>query len=165
MFETNFSDANRIAKRGINPRRHWFITSAGTILAITAIAKACSAFGDSRYLLVADPVTGLHFGHLMLATATVEIIIAYLCLFSARETFALTLVAWLSTNFIVYRLALRFLGWHRPCACLGNLTDALHIPPEAADNLLKIALGYLLIGSFFSLFHKLRVAIRPSWKR
>ena len=35
---------------------------------------------------------------------------------------------------------------------MGNLTDALHIPPQTADTAMKIILAYLLIGSYASLF-------------
>jgi hypothetical protein len=35
---------------------------------------------------------------------------------------------------------------------LGNLADALHIPPNVADGALKIILLYLLIGSYGNLF-------------
>jgi len=35
---------------------------------------------------------------------------------------------------------------------MGNLTDALHIPPQIADTAMKIILAYLLIGSYASLF-------------
>ncbi len=31
---------------------------------------------------------------------------------------------------------------------MGSLADALHISPETADSIMKIALSYLLIGSF-----------------
>jgi hypothetical protein len=43
-------------------------------------------------------------------------------------------------------------GYHKPCSCLGNLTDALHIPPPMADTAMKIILAYLLIGSYATLF-------------
>jgi hypothetical protein len=49
---------------------------------------------------------------------------------------------------LVYRLGLWWMDWHRPCNCLGNLTDALHISPQAADNVMKVLLAYLLIGSY-----------------
>jgi hypothetical protein len=45
-----------------------------------------------------------------------------------------------------------WVGWHKPCSCLGNLTDALHIPPQTADTAMKIILAYLLIGSYGNLF-------------
>jgi hypothetical protein len=44
------------------------------------------------------------------------------------------------------------MNWHRPCNCLGNLTDALHISPQTADNIMKLLLAYLLIGSYGLMF-------------
>jgi cbb3-type cytochrome oxidase subunit 3 len=35
---------------------------------------------------------------------------------------------------------------------MGNLADALHIPPQIADTAMKIILAYLLIGSYATLF-------------
>ena len=61
-------------------------------------------------------------------------------------------IAFLATNLAVYRSALWFIGWHRPCNCLGNLADALHVPPQVADNVMKGVLAYLLIGSYGTLF-------------
>jgi hypothetical protein len=43
-------------------------------------------------------------------------------------------------------------NYHKPCPCLGNLTDALHISPQTDNPLVKIILGYLLIGSYTTLF-------------
>jgi hypothetical protein len=62
------------------------------------------------------------------------------------------LVAWLATSLLAYRIGLVAVGYHRPCPCLGNLTDALHIPPQIADTAMKIILAYLLIGSYATLF-------------
>jgi hypothetical protein len=77
-----------------------------------------------------------------------EIVIAAICFFSKWQTLALGLVAWMSTNFLVYRLGLWWMNWKKPCSCLGNLTDALHISPQTADNIMKVLLAYLLIGSY-----------------
>jgi hypothetical protein len=68
----------------------------------------------------------------------------------------LWVIAWLATNFFVYRCGLWWMGWHRPCSCMGNLTDALHIRPEVADNIMKVILAYLLIGSYGLLFWQWR---------
>ena len=62
------------------------------------------------------------------------------------------LVVWLATSFLVYRIGLVWVGYKKPCPCLGNLTDALHIPPQTADTAMKIILAYLLIGSYATLF-------------
>lgn len=130
----------------------WFNVSAGVILAITGIAKACSGLGISKFLAVADPIIGIQFGHLMLVVGILEIAIALVCFCSKQRSMALGLVAWLSTNFVFYRLGLWWMDWHRPCSCLGNLTDALHLSPQIADTVMKIILGYLLVGSYASLF-------------
>jgi len=129
-----------------------FALSAGAIMAITGIAKVWSGLGDSKFLTVVDPIVGIKFGHLMLAVGVAEVAIALVCFFSKSQTLALGLVAWMSTNFVVYRLGLWWMDWHRPCNCLGNLTDALHISPQAADNIMKVLLAYLLIGSYGLLF-------------
>ena len=127
---------------------NWFVLSAGAILAITGIAKVWSGLGSSKFLAVVDPIIGIKFGSLMLAVGVAEIVIALVCFFSKRQTLALSLVAWMSTNFAVYRLGLWWMDWKKPCSCLGNLTDALHISPQTADNIMKVLLAYLLIGSY-----------------
>ena len=134
----------------------WFLLSAGAVLCVTGIAKVWSALGSSKFLEVVDPIVGIKFGHLMLAVGVTENVMALVCFFSKRQTLALALVAWISTSFMVYRLGLWWMDWHRPCSCLGNLTDALHIPPQVADNIMKAVLTYLLIGSYAALFSQAR---------
>ena len=129
-----------------------YILSASAILALTGAAKVWSAFGNAKLLAVADPIVGITFGHLMLVVGMAEIVIALFCFFGKSQKVALGLVAWLATNFVVYRLGLWWVGYHKPCSCLGNLTDALHISPQTADTAMKILLSYLFIGSYTALF-------------
>lgn len=68
--------------------------------------------------------------------------------FSRHQRLATLLVAWLATNFLVYRLGLWWMGWHKPCGCMGSLTSALHLSEQAADNIMKGVLAYLLLGSY-----------------
>lgn len=126
----------------------WFVASAGAILAPTGLAKAWSAIGSARALDVADPIIGIPFRQLLLAVGLLELFIAFFCLFTDKRQFSLLAVAWLSTNFAVYRLGLWWMGWHRPCRCLGNLTDLLHLSPRTADTIMKVVLAYLLLGSY-----------------
>jgi len=148
MSEAVTLQAAELGKRTGGSFPKWFLLSSGVILAITGVAKVWSGLGNSKFLAVVDPIVGLKFGQLMLAVGVVEIVIALVCFFSKRQTLALGLVAWMSTNFLVYRLGLWWMDWHRPCSCLGNLTDALHIRPETADNIMKLLLAYMLIGSY-----------------
>ena len=130
----------------------FFILSAGIILAITGIAKVWSGLGTAKLLAVADPVTGIPFGRLMLTVGVAELVIAIVCFCTKRNKLALNLITWLATNFLFYRVGLWWIGWRGACSCLGNLTDALHVSPQSGDNAMKIILGYLLLGSYFALF-------------
>jgi len=132
----------------------WFIPSAAVILASTGLAKMWSSFGNSKLLEAVDPIIGFKFGQLMLVVGAAEIVVVLVCLCSKRKTLAVGLTAWLATSFVVYRLGLWWMGWHRPCGCMGSLTSALHVSEQAADNIMKAGLAYLLIGSYGVLLWK-----------
>lgn len=132
-----------------------FLVSALIIFSLTGVSKIWAGFGSARVLTTVDPIFGITFGQLMLAAGVAEVVVAILCYSSKRQVLSLGLVAWMSTNFVVYRLGLLWMDWHRPCSCLGSLTEALHIHPDAADNLMKILLMYLIIGSYSLLISRL----------
>jgi len=125
-----------------------FAISAGMILGLTGLAKLWTSFGDVKLLMVADPITGLSFRYMMLLAAVAELAIAAVCLVTKANRLATVLVAWMATNFLVYRLGLWWIGWKKPCGCLGNLTDTLGITPQTADHIIKVLLAYLLVGSY-----------------
>ena len=139
-------------------RQVWFVSSAGVVLGVTALAKTFSAIGPARALDTPDPLIGIPFRQLLLLVGLIELLIAFCCLFTNKRRFSLLLVAWLSTNFLVYRLGLWFIGWHPPCACMGSLAGVLHLSDQAADNIMKGVLAYLLIGSYGLLFWQWRAA-------
>jgi hypothetical protein len=126
----------------------WFLKLAGGVLMLVGLAKAFSAIGPTRALDTIDPLIGLPFRHLFLLVGLAELLIAFCCLFTDRRWFSIWLVAWLSTNFAAYRVGLWFIGWHHPCACMGSLAGMLHLSDQAADNIMKGVLAYLLVGSY-----------------
>src|SRR5665213_674250 len=132
----------------------FFIRSVGALLMITAVAKVISACGSVRILESGDPILVIPFRYVLLIVGALELAVAFTCFFSKRVGLSAKLVAWLSTNFALYRLGLIWVGYQRPCSCLGlgNPTDVLHISPQTADTAMKIILAYLLIGSYASLF-------------
>jgi hypothetical protein len=129
-----------------------FLYFAGALLMITATAKIVSAAGSAQILTYRDPILAISFRDLFLLAGMVEMVIAVACFFAKQMTVQASLVAWLATNFLFYRFGLFLVGYHRPCPCLGNLTDAIHIPPQTADTVMKMILAYLLIGSYGTLF-------------
>jgi hypothetical protein len=140
--------SQKLPGNGTGKWSRWFVLSAGGILLITSLAKIVSAFGKAKVLENTDPVFGISFGHLMLSVGILELAVSGICLLTKKQSLSLGLTAWLATCFLAYRGGLWYLGWQRPCSCLGNLTDALHISPHVADVAMKIVLIYLLVGSY-----------------
>jgi hypothetical protein len=129
-----------------------FKISSGMLLLVTAIAKLVSSFGRAHILQNLDPILAMSFQHVFWIVGLVELIVAGFCFFDRRSRLQVSLVAWLATCFVTYRLGLVLVGYQKPCSCMGNLADALHIPPQIADTAMKIILAYLLIGSYATLF-------------
>ena len=134
--------------------KKWLRFSAGPILIFTGLAKGFSALGSAHILVNVDPLFGLKFSHLMIAASLLELVVGGLCLSGKSGLLAVILVAFLATNLLAYRFGLWLMGWHIPCVCLGNFTDAIHVPPHVADNAMKGVLAYLLIGSYGILIHQ-----------
>jgi hypothetical protein len=134
--------------------------SGGPLLGVTGLAKVFSASGPAHILDTSDPVFGTSFRQLLLLVGLAELFVTFFCLFTDKRRFSLLAVAWISTNFLVYRLGLWFIGWHRPCGCMGSLSDMLHLSPHAADNIMKGVLAFLLIGSYGILLREWRAARR-----
>jgi hypothetical protein len=116
------------------------------------LAKFVGGVGNAPILQIRDPIVGLRFGHLMIAAATLELAVAICCFLSKNLTLPLIFIAWIGTSFLIYRVGLHSIGWQSPCSCLGNLTDAIHVSSQLADNIMKGILAYLLIGSYAILF-------------
>jgi hypothetical protein len=95
---------------------------------------------------------GISFKHLMLLVGIIELVISAICLLCKWARLQVGLLALLATNLWAYRIGLLCVGYHRPCSCMGNLTDVLHISPWVADSMMKTVLAYLLIGSYGALF-------------
>lgn len=125
----------------------WFILSAGIVLLLAGVGKLVSALGEARILDVADPLFVIPFRQLMLTVGFIELAICAICFLAKKRRLALFLVTWLSWNFLVYRTALRLIGWHQPCTCLGALTQAIGVSPRSADFLSQLLAAYLLVGS------------------
>jgi hypothetical protein len=140
-------------------RRHsnWFANTAGAVLLATGTAKVWSSFGHAKVIAVPDPILGLPFGELMALVGGAELVVAVLCFCASVDlSLKIGLVAWLATNFLIYRVALWCIGWHHPCNCMGALAGAIHLPDQVADRIMKGVLVYLLVGSYVLLLCNVR---------
>lgn len=127
----------------------WFLTSCGVILTVTAFAKLVSVTGEVKVLARPDPVfVFLTFRQLFFLVGVLELSVAAV-IFSPtpRVVNKLTLVAWISSVFLAYRIGLWAMGYKGECNCLGHLTDWLGVAPGIADAGMKTILAYLLLGS------------------
>lgn len=141
--------SNRIS---VFPAPKFYVFSAGVIFLITGCAKIWSSFGHAGLLYTNDPIIGIEYRYLLFLTALAELAIAFVCFFSKKSLFPSVLSGWFATTVLLYRIGLSLVGWTKPCSCLGNLTDALHISPILVDNLMKYVIAYLLCGSAFSIW-------------
>jgi len=125
-----------------------FLRSAGVLLVITALAKLISSAGHDRILQISDPIFGMAFRYVFLIVGSLELLIGLYSVFGKRPVFQTLSIAWLSTAFLVYRIGLIGIGYRKPCGCLGNLTGAIGLSPQMADDLMKGVLAFLLAGSY-----------------
>jgi hypothetical protein len=129
-----------------------FFYFAGVLLLLTSAAKLISATGSAHILENQDPILQISFRRIFEFAGSLELVIALVCFFGKRLVLKAGLIAWLSTCFFIYRLGLNWVGYTKPCSCLGNLTDSLHIAPDVADLLMKFILAVLFFGSYSLLF-------------
>ena len=139
-----------------------FIKVSGYLLVITAAAKLISSYGSAGVLKHADPIFQVSFRFVFQATAIVELVVASICLWGKIARFQSGVIAIISSNFLLYRFGLYWMGFHNLCPCLGNLDDMLPISPQAIDIAMKIILAFLLIGSYSALFWLWRDHERPA---
>jgi len=104
---------------------------------------------ENQQLDMPDPIFGLPFRRLMLTLGATELLAAFLCLFTGKKTLSLGLVIWLSINFMVYRIALWNMGWHRSC---GLLIDPLRLSLATTDLIFSLSSTFLLVGSITALW-------------
>ena len=134
-----------------------FRVVAAVILGIAGPAKIWSAMGSSKVLQLPDPIFGISSATTLTAVGMVECGVAVACALERRPRWSLILVAWLSGSFLTYRFGLSWIGWHRPCPCLGVLTEAIGVPPEVASKLMLAVALLLLWGSYSLLLGQRRL--------
>jgi hypothetical protein len=104
-----------------------------------------------------DELLLLNNRELMIGAGLLELVVAGV-LFRSRDTvFSATVLFWLSANFALYRLGMLFTK-NTNCPCLGSLYEKLGLKPEVFDNLVKLIVAYLVLGSIAVLWsYKSRV--------
>lgn len=129
-----------------------FIYSAVVILFVTAAAKIFSATGTVQALSYPDPLLPLPHRQVFYMVGGIELIIsAFLLMKNEGQRIKLTLIAWLATNFLIYRAGLWWSSAPNLCDCLGNLNEKLPISPRTINFVMLAVLVWLLLGSYLLL--------------
>jgi hypothetical protein len=137
-------------------------TAAALLLALSTALFLINLTGAPDLVLPRDPISGLSLRYLFWIIGGLAVLVAWFCLFSERPARTIPWVAWLATNFLIYRIALYFEGCHSLTGFLASVTYAFGLPAKAASVLVDMAFAYLLIGSSAALlYHWLRSSQTP----
>src|SRR2546427_2043297 len=120
------------------------VWASGCVLALSAILKLVSAGGAARILFQADPIFGVTNQQLFIVLGLFEIWVVGVLLRGRNLRTKLLLIAALSTNFLLYRAGVWWLGLRQPCPCLGSAAAWMHANPKTVDTAIKAGLAWLL---------------------
>jgi hypothetical protein len=124
-----------------------YMSSVVVILTLTALAKLYSATGLAKVLDLPEALLPLSNRQALLLLGVIELVIVLALLVGRNDAMKLICVAWLSSNFVLYRLASFLLVVGRPCPCLGSITEKLPLNPAVIDRILLCLVIYMLLGS------------------
>jgi hypothetical protein len=124
---------------------------SGAVLTFSGVVKVVSATTNVGILSEADPILHLSYRQVFLGVGFLEAIVVVVFLSGTSQKLKLLLGAGLSTNFLLYRLGMLWLGHTHVCPCLGNAADWLHLSAGDFDILTKTALAGLLLVSYCGL--------------
>lgn len=130
------------------PLEKLYIYTAAVILICTAFFKFIEVIQHHAGLSARDPVfMFLKVWQALLAAGLLELITCVV-LFSRDRVQRFLPVFVLSCLFLVYRLALAWVGGRaHACHCLGSAAQWFGLDAVMANSVASVALGYLLLGS------------------
>ena len=125
-----------------------FIYSAGGILLTAAWLRFIIAADSAQSLALPEPVMGIPLRYAVLLVGGFELAVALICLFGRRLGLQIGWLAWMATNYAVYRIGLLTMGIHQQGTCIGSLTDPLHFNRGITGIVVSLLPVCLLLGSY-----------------
>ena len=125
-----------------------FIRLAGALLLALALASLLDAAVNPELLSLREPLLQVPMRSAVWGAAGLELVVALVCLFGKQAGIATAFILWLSTDFLVYRIGLRWQGCNTQWGCLGNAMNNLPLLPGADYGGINSLTGLLFLGSF-----------------
>lgn len=126
----------------------YFILSAGAILLAAALERFLVAAGSAPALALPEPMLGIPLRYAVLMVGGLELTVALICLFGKHAGLQIGWLAWMATNYTVYRIGLLTMSVHQQATCIGRLTDPLYLTRGAMGFIIGLLPIYLLLGSY-----------------
>lgn len=131
---------------------HKFVRHAvyvfGAILLFLALVTLWGNWNKINLVSATDPVSSLTLRNALWVLASLELVVAMLCLFGANVIIQLGLVCWLALNFLLYQVGLHWLGSGGGFkAGYVGISSVFGVSVTAVDVLSKLLFVGLLLGS------------------
>ena len=128
-----------------------FLDSAGVLSLIVATALVIGNWTPTYIQQPHDPIFMISVHTLFWIVAGIAFVMALICLFGRHSGLQIGLIAWLTTIWETYWLALFWNGGGNLNGYFANFPDAFGISARWAGIDAEVVLGYLFIGSYFCL--------------
>ena len=143
----------------------YFFLLAGGLLSLDGMINFLEATASPQILNLSDPLLRVSLRYHLFVTGTVELIVAWVCLFTRNQALGGILIVWLVVNFAVYRIGLWAAGWPHPYISVSGLTGLFNLSPKLADAITVTTCLCMLAGSGTALWLMGKVAIAGKFKK
>jgi hypothetical protein len=127
---------------------NYFVLSAGGLLLAAALSRFLIAVGNAQVLALSDPMLGIPLRYALLAVGALELVVALICLFGKQLGLQIGWLVWLSINFTVFWIGLRWQHCQPQGTCIGSLTDPLRLYHGRMGYVYKFVPFCLVLASY-----------------
>jgi DNA-directed RNA polymerase subunit RPC12/RpoP len=129
-----------------------FINSAAALLVGLAVAVFIANAASPGLTQPRDPLLLLSMRTVFWIVGALALAVGGVCLFAKRDALKTGLILWLVLNLVVYQIGFAWSGSQGGIGVyLSSIATTFALSPGATNLILKIASGYLFIGSALTL--------------
>lgn len=125
------------------------VVATGGLLLAAALVRFLVLLSPAQALALPDPLLGVSLRWAVLAAGVVELAAGLFCLLGSQVRLQVATLAWLATNWLIYRLGLHWLEVHPQGTFLGLLNDPLKLAGTLTGYFIS-ALPFLFVVLCYS---------------